>query len=79
MALLVSGFGPSDPSVTREQDPLTVNLNTIVLKLENSRVRVLEATIKPVDQTNSEPVSIERRSSGWKTKVGGLYYSLAGG
>jgi len=29
------------------QDPLVVNPNSIALKLENSRVRVLEATLKP--------------------------------
>src|ERR1044071_10023953 len=55
--LLVSGFVRSDASVTREQDPLAVNSKTIALKLENARVRVLEATIKPGDkeQTHSHP------------------------
>jgi quercetin dioxygenase-like cupin family protein len=56
-ALLLIGFVRSDARVTGEQDPLTVNSNTIVLKLENSRVRVLEATLKPGDKekTHSHP------------------------
>jgi beta-alanine degradation protein BauB len=44
LVLLVCGFARGD------QDPLVVNSNTIVLKLENSRVRVLEATLKPGDK-----------------------------
>lgn len=49
-ALLMTGFVRSDARVSAEQDPLTVNSHNIVLKLENSRVRVLEATIKPGDK-----------------------------
>src|SRR5215218_2640378 len=37
-------------SAMRAQDPLVVNSKTIALKLENSRVRVLEATLKPGDK-----------------------------
>ncbi|HKG61860.1 MAG TPA: hypothetical protein VKB05_19035 [Pyrinomonadaceae bacterium] len=33
--------------VRGDQDPLKVNSETIALKLENPRVRVLEATINP--------------------------------
>ena len=57
LVLLVTGFVRSDASVTREQDPLIVNSKTIALKLQNERVRVLEATIKPGDkeQTHSHP------------------------
>ena len=50
--LLVTGLVRGDASVTRGQDPLTVNSKTIALKLENSRVRVLEATLKPGDKEN---------------------------
>lgn len=39
--------------VRGDQDPLKVNSNTIALKLENERVRVLEATIKPGDKENT--------------------------
>ena len=39
--------------VRGDQDPLKVNAKTIALKLENSRVRVLEATIKPGDKENT--------------------------
>ena len=58
--LIVTGFVRGDASVTREQDPLTVNAKTIVLKLENPRVRVLEATLKPGDkeQTHSHPAYV---------------------
>ena len=58
--LLVTGLVRGDASVTREQDPLIVNAKTIVLKLENSRVRVLEATLKPGDkeQTHSHPAYV---------------------
>src|SRR5229473_548617 len=57
--LVVTGFVHGD-AVTREQDPLTVNSKTIVLKLENSRVRVLEATLKPGDKekTHSHPAYV---------------------
>jgi quercetin dioxygenase-like cupin family protein len=58
--LLVTGLVRGDASVTREQDPLIVNAKTIALKLENSRVRVLEATLKPGDkeQTHSHPAYV---------------------
>ena len=58
--LLVTGFVRGDAGVTREQDPLIVNSTTIVLKLENSRVRVLEATLKPGDKekTHSHPAYV---------------------
>ena len=58
--LLVTGFVRGDASATHEQDPLTVNAKTIALKLENPRVRVLEATIKPGDkeQTHSHPAYV---------------------
>ena len=60
LMLLVTGIARSDASVTREQDPLIVNSKTIALKLENPRVRVLEATLKPGDkeQTHSHPAYI---------------------
>jgi quercetin dioxygenase-like cupin family protein len=49
-ALLATVLVRGDASVTRSQDPLMVNSKTIVLKLENARVRVLEATLKPGDK-----------------------------
>lgn len=57
VVLLLTGIARSDESVTRTQDPLIVNSKTIALKLENPRVRVLEATLKPGDkeQTHSHP------------------------
>ncbi len=58
--LLVAGFVRGDASISREQDPLVVNAKTIAKKLENPRVRVLEATIKPGDkeQTHSHPAYV---------------------
>ena len=60
LVLLVTGFVRSDASVTREQDPLVVNSKTIAKKLENPRVRVLEAMLKPGDkeQTHSHPAYV---------------------
>jgi quercetin dioxygenase-like cupin family protein len=60
VVLLLTGIARSDASVTRTQDPLIVNSKTIGLKLENPRVRVLEATLKPGDkeQTHSHPAYI---------------------
>ena len=57
LVLLVAGIARSDASVTRIQDPLVVNSKTIALKLQNERVRVLEATLNPGDkeQTHSHP------------------------
>ena len=59
LLLIASGFVRGDASVTR-QDPLTVNAKTIAKKLENPRVRVLEATLKPGDkeQTHSHPAYV---------------------
>ena len=60
LALVATGFVRSDASVMHAQDPLVVNSTTIVLKLENSRVRVLEATLKPGDKekTHSHPAYV---------------------
>lgn len=54
LVLLVCGL------VRGDQDPLVVNSKTIALKLENSRVRVLEATLKPGDKekTHSHPAYV---------------------
>ena len=59
-AMLVTGFVRGDAMVGRKQDPLVVNSKTIALKLENSRVRVLEATLKPGDKekTHSHPAYV---------------------
>jgi len=64
--MLVTGF-------TRAQDPLTVNSKLIVLKLENSRVRVLEATLKPGDkeQTHSHPPYVIYVIQGGKARTHG--------
>jgi beta-alanine degradation protein BauB len=58
--MILSGFVRGDASVTRIQDPLIVNSKSIALKFENSRVRVLEATLKPGDKekTHSHPAYV---------------------
>jgi len=55
------------------QDPLTVNSDTIALKLENSRVRVLEATLKPGDKekTHSHPAYVIYVIAGGKVRMHG--------
>lgn len=52
-ALLLSLVVQGDAKVTPSQDPAVVNAKTIALKLENSHVRVLEATLKPGDKENT--------------------------
>jgi len=56
--LLVACFARGDAASV--QDPLVVNPKSISLKLENSRVRVLEATLKPgaKEQTHSHPAYV---------------------
>jgi hypothetical protein len=53
-------FVNTDATVEPAQDPLVVNAATIKLRLENSRVRVLEATLKPGDKekTYSHPAYV---------------------
>ena len=60
LVLFAIGFVRGDASVKSEQDPLAVNAKTIKLKLENPRVRVLEANIKPGEKENlhSHPASV---------------------
>lgn len=55
--LLATGLLRGDASVAHLQDPAVVNSNTIAVKLENSRMRILEATLKPGDKekTHSHP------------------------
>ena len=48
--LIAVGFVRGDAGIRPTQDPLVVNSTTIALKLENARVRVLEATLKPGDK-----------------------------
>ena len=68
--LLGAGFVRGDVGIARRQDPLAVNSTTIVLKLENSRVRVLEATLKPGDQekTHSHPAYVVYVIAGGKVR-----------
>ena len=69
--LLVTGFVRSDARVTRAQDPLVVNSKSITLKLENSRVRVLEATLKPgvKEETHSHPAYVIYVIAGGKVRT----------
>ncbi len=48
LVLFVVGFARADSRIS--QDPLVVNAKTIALKFENSKVRVLEAMLKPGDK-----------------------------
>ena len=63
-------FVRGDARVMRAQDPLVVNSNTITLKLENKRVRVLEATLKPGDKekTHSHPAYVIYVIAGGKVR-----------
>jgi len=73
--LLATGFLRSDVALTRRtQDPLVVNSKTIALKLENDRVRVLEATLKPGDKekVHSHPAYVIYVIEGGKVRTHGL-------
>ena len=71
--LLAIGLVRGDASVPREQDPAVVNSNTIALRLENSRMRVLEATLKPGDKekTHSHPAYVIYVIAGGKVRMHG--------
>ena len=71
LVLLATGFVRGDAGVTRGQDPLVVNPKTIVLKLENDRVRVLEATLAPGDKekTHSHPAYVIYVIAGGKVRT----------
>ena|SRR5690242_5924132 len=80
VVLLATGFIRSDVGLTKEvaltsgtQDPLVVNSKTIALKLENARVRVLEATLKPGDkeQLHSHPAYVIYVIEGGKVRTHG--------
>jgi len=64
LALLATGFVRSDAtrarSVVNEQDPAKVNAKFINVKLDNPRVRVFEATLKPGEKENvhSHPTTV---------------------
>ena len=68
LTLLISG-----DARTSAQDPLIVNSDTIALKLENSRVRVLEATLKPGDKekTHTHPAYVIYVIAGGKVRMHG--------
>ena len=70
LGLLATGFLRSDVAVPRNQDPAVVNASTIMVKLENPRVRVLEATLKPGDKekTHSHPAYVIYVIAGGKVR-----------
>ena len=71
--ILGAGLVRGDASVPREQDPVVVNSNTISLRLDNSRIRVLEAILKPGDQekTHSHPAYVIYVIAGGKVRMHG--------
>ena len=68
--LLITGFVRGDAGAARAQDPLVVNSKTIALKLENSRVRVLEATLEPgvKEKMHSHPAYVIYVIAGGKVR-----------
>ena len=71
LVLVAIGWMRSDVAFTRAQDPLVVNSKTIALKFENSRVRVLEATLKPGDKEglHSHPAYVIYVIEGGKSRT----------
>lgn len=68
--LLAAGFVRGDANVSREQDPVTVNAKTIVVKLDNPRVRVLDVTLKPgeKEKVHSHPAYVVYVIEGGKVR-----------
>lgn len=68
--LLAAGFVRGDANVSPEQDPATVNAKTIVVKLDNPRVRVLDVTLKPgeKEKTHSHPAYVVYVIEGGKVR-----------
>lgn len=68
--LILTGFVRGDAGVTGAQDPLVVNSKSIALKLENSRVRVLEAILAPgvKEKMHSHPAYVIYVISGGKVR-----------
>jgi quercetin dioxygenase-like cupin family protein len=68
--LLATGFVRSDARMSREQDPVSVNPGTTVMKLDNPRVRVLEVTLKPgaKEKTHSHPAYVVYIIEGGKVR-----------
>jgi len=66
----VTGFVHGDALFTRVQDPLVVNSKSIALKLENSRIRVLEATLEPgvKEKMHSHPAYVIYVIAGGKVR-----------
>lgn len=58
--LIATGFMRGDASVLPEQDPARVNAKFITVKLDNPRVRVFEAVLKPGEKeaVHSHPSSV---------------------
>lgn len=52
LVLLATGFVRSDASVVNEQDPVKVNAKYLTVKVDNPRVRVFEAVLKPGEKEN---------------------------
>jgi quercetin dioxygenase-like cupin family protein len=71
--LLATGLVRGDASAPRAQDPVIVNSSTIALRLENPRIRVLEATLKPGDKekTHSHPAYVIYVIAGGKIRMHG--------
>jgi quercetin dioxygenase-like cupin family protein len=71
--LVTTGFVRGDIGAIRPQDPLSVNPKTLALKLENSRVRVMEATLKPGDaeKIHSHPAYVIYVIEGGKFRMHG--------
>jgi quercetin dioxygenase-like cupin family protein len=68
--LLVAGFARGDASISSDQDPVAVNASTTKLKLDNSRVRVLDVTLKPgeKEKTHSHPAYVVYIIEGGKVR-----------
>lgn len=71
--LALAGLTSSSSGIPRHQDPAVVNSDTIKMRIDNARVRVLEAILKPGDKekTHSHPAYVIYVIAGGKVRMHG--------
>lgn len=72
--LALAGFTTSSSGISRHQDPAVVNSDTIKMRIDNARVRVLEAILKPghKEKTHSHPAYVIYVIAGGKVRMHGM-------
>ncbi len=74
LAVITLAGVTSSSGISRHQDPVVVNSDTIKMRIDNARVRVLEAILKPGDKekTHSHPAYVIYVIAGGKVRMHGM-------